>query len=380
MSAVDTVALVANTSATDAELVGAVREGEDQAFEELFRRYHGRVRAFVAGRVADHGRADDVTQDVFLSALRHLRSTNKEIAFKPWVFEIARNASIDLHRRTSRAEEVPVDQLELVGADPPENEVLARERLAHLQGAFYELNEVHHRALVMRELEGRSYSEIGEQLSLTRPAVESVLFRARRRLAKEYHALRSRAAALLPIPFSPAGQASPGISEQATALVTVAALAVTGGALVDLTSAAGEPAPRPAQAPPAAGADQARPDAPQLRPRRSPAAGAERSADPGPARRARPSSPAAPAPRAEPDQARPEPTRDAGPQPAPREASELPQVEVGPVKSPEPAGLPDAVKTTPPLAIAGAPELPRVQVELAPKPILDALKRHTLAG
>ena len=59
--------------------------------------------------VHDHGRAEDVTQEVFVSALRRLRATDAPIAFKPWIFEIARNACIDAHRRGRRAELVSLD-------------------------------------------------------------------------------------------------------------------------------------------------------------------------------------------------------------------------------------------------------------------------------
>jgi RNA polymerase sigma factor (sigma-70 family) len=198
VSAADTVVVVSNGVLPDAELVRRVRAGEDAAFEELFRRYEGRIRAFVARRVGDRGRAEDVTQEAFLSALRRLRATDSEIAFKPWLFEIALNATIDLHRRTSRAEEVSVDHGELlrpsdrrrlVGVAAPESEALTKERLEHLRGAFDVLNETHHRLLVMRELEGRSYRDIGERLKLSHSAVESGLFRARRRLESEYEAL-----------------------------------------------------------------------------------------------------------------------------------------------------------------------------------------------
>jgi RNA polymerase sigma factor (sigma-70 family) len=198
VSAVDTVAVVSNAVVPDAELVRRVRGGDNRAFEELFRRYEARIRAFVVRRVGDRARAEDLTQEAFLSALRHLRATDSEIAFKPWLFEIALNATIDQHRRASRAEEVSVDQRErlrpsdrgrLVGLAAPETEALTKERLQHLQGAFDELSETHHRLLVMRELEGRSYREIGEQLQLSQPAVESALFRARRRLASEFEAL-----------------------------------------------------------------------------------------------------------------------------------------------------------------------------------------------
>jgi RNA polymerase sigma factor (sigma-70 family) len=183
-------------SLCDSDLVAAVRGGDDSAFEEVYRRYSERIRAYVFGMVRDHGRAEDVTQEVFLSALRRLRVTDASIALRPWLYEIAKNASIDVFRRTSRAEEVsisadealrPADHLRLVGdGDRPESAAISKERLDHLQGAFDELSESHHRILVLRELEGLSYREIGERMELTRPAVESTLFRARRRLQREY--------------------------------------------------------------------------------------------------------------------------------------------------------------------------------------------------
>ena len=80
----------------------------------------------------------------------------------------------------------PADRLRLVGSAAPDAEVIDKERLVHLQGAFDELSEVHTRVLVMRELEGMSYREIAARLELSRSSVESALFRARRRLESEY--------------------------------------------------------------------------------------------------------------------------------------------------------------------------------------------------
>jgi len=59
--------------------------------------------------VRDHGRAEDVTQEVFMSALRRMRATDTPIAFKAWVYEIAKNACIDAFRRSRRVEEVSFD-------------------------------------------------------------------------------------------------------------------------------------------------------------------------------------------------------------------------------------------------------------------------------
>jgi RNA polymerase sigma factor (sigma-70 family) len=148
--------------------------------------------------VHDHGRAEDITQDVFISALRRMRATDAHIAFKPWIYEIAKNACIDAFRRSKRAEEVSYDvedgaeRLHLTSKGPtPDAAVDTRMSLDHLRGAFGGLSEAHHQILVMRELEGLSYRQIGERLGMSRPSVESTLFRARRRLSEEYEELVS---------------------------------------------------------------------------------------------------------------------------------------------------------------------------------------------
>jgi RNA polymerase sigma factor (sigma-70 family) len=186
----------AGCEAADAELVAAVRAGDDSAFEELYRRYQPRIARFVCSMLHDAARCEDVAQEAFLSALRRMRETDAEINFKPWIYQIARNAAIDSYRRNSHAVEVSMDaddglrasdRTRLVGLEgSPDAALITKERLDHLQGAFDELSDVHTRVLVMRELEGMSYREIGQKLDLTRPAVESALFRARRRLESEY--------------------------------------------------------------------------------------------------------------------------------------------------------------------------------------------------
>ena len=178
-----------------------MRRGDDRAFEALYERYHRRIHAYVYGMVKDHQRAEDVTQEVFVSSLRRMRATERPIAFKPWVYEIAKNACIDQFRRSKRAEEVsfdadeglaPSDYGRLVSPEPvPEIALAAKQQLEQMVGAFGGLSEAHHQILVLRELEGLSYREIGEKMGMSRPAVESTLFRARRRLAEEYDELAS---------------------------------------------------------------------------------------------------------------------------------------------------------------------------------------------
>jgi RNA polymerase sigma factor (sigma-70 family) len=185
----------------DAVLVAAVRRGDERAFEQLYSRYQRRISAYVFGMVKDHGRAEDITQEVFISALRRMRETDRAITFKPWVYEIAKNACIDQFRRSRRTDEVSfdagegiagADQGRLVANEPtPDAAVDAKQQLDHLCGAFGGLSDSHHEILVLREFEGLSYREIGDRMGLSRPGVESTLFRARKRLTEEYDELVS---------------------------------------------------------------------------------------------------------------------------------------------------------------------------------------------
>ena len=181
----------AATEVADDQLVAAVREGSEEAFEVLYRRYRPRIVAYVRGMVSDHARAEDIAQEAFMSALRGLRSSRQEISFRPWMYEIAKNACIDHLRRARRATEVSIDSDDFSPQEEgrisqsvsgTDAQVARRKELESLQMAFGDLPRSQHQILVMRELEGLSYDRIGSRLGLSRGAVESQLFRARRTL------------------------------------------------------------------------------------------------------------------------------------------------------------------------------------------------------
>jgi RNA polymerase sigma factor (sigma-70 family) len=185
----------------DCDLVARVRDGDERAFELLYQRYQPRIAAYIRGMVHDHGRAEDITQEVFISALRRMRETDREIVFKPWIYEIAKNACIDAFRRGRHASEVSFDAHDAIGDDEhgrlaepgatPDSAVEGKVAIDNLCGAFGGLSPVHHDILVLREFEGLSYREIGDRLGMSRPAVESTLFRARKRLSEEYEEIVS---------------------------------------------------------------------------------------------------------------------------------------------------------------------------------------------
>jgi RNA polymerase sigma factor (sigma-70 family) len=190
-----TASAASAAGATDQQLVAAARGGNDEAFEALFRRYRDRIIVHVRGMVHDHGRAEDIVQETFISALRNLRATEQEIAFKPWIYQIARNACIDHLRRAGRTEEISIDSDDFkpdfegrISEGTPQTDIafLQRQDLDNLRQAFGGLPDSQHEILVLRELEGRSYQEIGDRMHLTPAAVESMLSRARRSLKGQY--------------------------------------------------------------------------------------------------------------------------------------------------------------------------------------------------
>jgi RNA polymerase sigma factor (sigma-70 family) len=171
----------------DDALVERVRGGDTRSFDVLFERYGQSICNFVAMRVADRAAAEDVTQEIFIAALRGIRSTQNEINFKSWVYEIARNACIDQYRRTQRSGiSVPLTDEQAHNSSSqlgqPERDFEVSERFTELCEAIRELPGVQRDLLVLREFGGLSYAEIAEKEATTVPAVETALHRARRRL------------------------------------------------------------------------------------------------------------------------------------------------------------------------------------------------------
>src|SRR5437773_1041846 len=96
--------------AKDARLAVAASQGDDEAFGLLYERYAPRIGAYLTRLLDDEHLAQDLTHEVFVSALRRLRTDRPPIAFGPWLYRIARNASIDVHRRAQIVRQVPLDQ------------------------------------------------------------------------------------------------------------------------------------------------------------------------------------------------------------------------------------------------------------------------------
>lgn len=185
------MAVSAQEPSDDGALVSAVQRGDVDAFAKLFRRHYPDVRRACARRLSDVGEADEVAQAAFVRAFERIHQCTGERRFGPWVHVIARSLCIDAFRARARVEphEDPLAGRREHRPNDPEESVLRRERAAQVRQALASLPERQRRAVIARDWEELRPGEIAERLGLSVGAVDSLLLRARRRLALSYRHL-----------------------------------------------------------------------------------------------------------------------------------------------------------------------------------------------
>lgn len=181
-------------------ILEARERGDDAPFGELVERYAPRVFSVLRGLLASEADAEDVSQEVFLKVYRSLPRFHRRSSLFTWIYRVAVNAAHDWgkkHRRhrhasLSRSPEGsgneildPVAEGEIPAAGLEEGE-----RIRAVHAALAELPERYRTILVLRELEGLTYEEIADALSLKKGTVESRLFRARQMLKQVMSRLR----------------------------------------------------------------------------------------------------------------------------------------------------------------------------------------------
>jgi RNA polymerase sigma-70 factor, ECF subfamily len=167
---------------SDAMLVAAARE-EPRRFLALYDRYFDRVLGYVRLRIRDAATCEDVTSTVFTTALAQLGRFRGDGSFAGWLFQIARNAVHDAHRRP-RVEPLPV---EAAGSEPDvEEQFLARERAAELHAVVCRLNPDQQHLLALRYGAGLAFDEIGAIVGASPGTVRVRVHRILEELRRRY--------------------------------------------------------------------------------------------------------------------------------------------------------------------------------------------------
>jgi RNA polymerase sigma factor (sigma-70 family) len=151
--------------------------------DDLYRAHVAEVYRYAFAVLGNHADAEDITQTTFLNAYRALEQGVKPRKASNWLLTIASNAIKQRFRaEQSRPRQVELDErIAHAGADDDDDGPSVGELLT----ALSKIPPQQRQAIVLREFEGRSYSEIAEILGVTTSALETLLFRARRSLAEE---------------------------------------------------------------------------------------------------------------------------------------------------------------------------------------------------
>lgn len=349
----------------------------ERAFERLYRRHRDDVYRALLRELGNREDAEDVTQTAFLDAYRALSRGGRPLRPRAWLLAIAENA----RRRRFRAQRRGPEEASLE-YEPAASE--AEIAVGELREALEELPPNQRAALVLREIGGFSYAEIAGRLELSIPAVQMLLFRARRALRAELEGDGTRFVRRLPAwPFPPwlaEGFASPGgslgVLPRAAGIVAASAVGATvvaGTTMIPGARPGAEPPPSRAQ-PNSVVSVFVRPQplparrASATRPPSSPAA-AEPRPTPRPLLRRHPpprqSAPAATPPRAQRPAAVSPPAPPPPPNPVPIPELEPPVTPLAPpVDVPPLPPAPDPVLPT----LPPAPELPTAPLPETPVP------------
>ncbi|MEP5610662.1 MAG: RNA polymerase sigma factor [Cyclobacteriaceae bacterium] len=159
-----------NTSLNDSELLSLYIGGNEEAFEELLNRHKDRVFTTIYLIVKDRYTAEDLMQEVFIKAIRTIKSGkyNEEGKFLPWILRIAHNLSIDHFRREKRYPTIVMEDGSSVfnslefSETSIEDEHIKQDTYNLLKGYIKELPETQREVLMMRHYMKMSFQEIAD--------------------------------------------------------------------------------------------------------------------------------------------------------------------------------------------------------------------------
>ncbi|MFP5389263.1 MAG: sigma-70 family RNA polymerase sigma factor [Thermoleophilia bacterium] len=165
---------------SDERLAQRATRGDGQALGAIFERYQQELYRFCLGLLGEPQDAQDALQNTMVKALRALPGEEREIALRPWLYRVAHNEAIDL-RRTKR-ETQTLDGHLLDAHSSVAERAEQRERLEWLFRDLSDLPERQRAVLVMRELSGLDFVDIGAALGTSGAVVRQTLYEARRNL------------------------------------------------------------------------------------------------------------------------------------------------------------------------------------------------------
>jgi RNA polymerase sigma-70 factor, ECF subfamily len=182
--------------AEDDELIRAAQKGDRSAFDALVRRYDRSVLRLALHMLGNEQDAQDVHQDAFIKAYRHLSNFRFECSFYTWLYRIVTNLCLDQLRRRKSRKEDPSTVMDAAGEEMdlmanlqddratanPARELERKNMHAAIQSALDSLTPRERTVFELKHYQGLKLRAIGEMLSTTEETAKNTLFRATRKL------------------------------------------------------------------------------------------------------------------------------------------------------------------------------------------------------
>jgi RNA polymerase sigma factor (sigma-70 family) len=165
--------------AADDRLVTFIRRGDTAAFEALYERHSRELLSFCVYLLGSRQDAEDAVQTTFAAAYRALRTNERPVALRPWLFTIARNDCLSILRKRRPTAELNGEPA--LNGDPF-RELELREEVRHALEGLLELPENQRAALVLAEMHGLSQAEVGAVLGVGAEKVKAYVYQARSQL------------------------------------------------------------------------------------------------------------------------------------------------------------------------------------------------------
>ena len=184
---------------TDRELVELTKGGQKKAFEILIIRWQSSIYTLCYRKLSHQEQAEELTQEIFLAAYKHIASFRNESKFSTWLFQIAVNRCKNQHGYRDRRKHGHHEPLE--GTHPEQKrefpdqtlsavqQIHKKEQSDILQEALNQIDDKYREVLILFDIQGIPQNEIASMLNLPIGTIKSRIHRARNELA---HALKGK--------------------------------------------------------------------------------------------------------------------------------------------------------------------------------------------
>ena len=164
------------------KLMEKIKKGDIAAFGELIEMYQKHLFYFIWGKMKDRDTALDLTHDTFLKVWKYRNSYEEQGKFKSWLFRIASNLIKNYIKKHKR--NVPLYK-NFEFEDTKQEDLEKNDLADKVKDVLYKIPEKYRLAVILRDIEGKSYKEIAEILEVAKGTVKSRISRGRKMIREK---------------------------------------------------------------------------------------------------------------------------------------------------------------------------------------------------